>query len=935
MARISLYTTGLLDRLFPFISWMKTYRKGDTIPDLEAGLVGAILILPQSIALASLAGMPPEFGIYTSIFPVIIASIWGASWHTLSGPNTAVCVVIAYSVAPFASIGNDIYIGYVLALTLMVGVIQLLLGLMRLGAVLDFISHTVISAIVFAVALIIIVSASSSFLGVLGNADESFFVRLYQTLHDLPSANLYSLSVGLVTVATGFIAKRWWKRFALIIAVLVGSLFGTLLNIIYGSASTELVLVGNLSMQLLPLSFPSFEIESLYVLKELSSAAFAIAFLGLMQTIVISRSIANKSGQVIETNREVIGQGLSNLVAPFLSSFAGSGSFNRSAAHFDAGAKTPMAAVYASFILLIAVVLGSQVISYIPEATIAGALILVGYGLINTSEIRQIFLSRQESVVFSITFLSSLVLGLNSGVFVGFILSLVLYLWYASAPNVVLEEHTARDGRSVSVCIIDGNLFFGSSRHVERILRQLGDPQSESIILIRTDHMTYLDVAGATMLTGEVKRRRECGDDLFIYVTRNNVVEALRQSGCLDVLGDDHLIYKNSDHEMKNLLYPQQKSSFIGSNRITLDSSSEKPQLASINHLKTALRSIGLLAPLSPDQLEELISASGFRQAEAGEIIQTADKSMDEYIILLEGTLEIQREVYTGNEQGENMRWILQPKEQGFAFLDPANNTQIKATSAAIYFLLDVDKIDTLTGWNEQFADEIEQDSVLKHRINLIRRVSLFHKIPFEKFREAFARMHEQKVEAGDTIFEQGQKGDSFYLIESGNCEVIVTDAFTHEASVVNRLSAGDAFGQDALIQDSYRSATIKMTTPGNLLVLYKKDFNDLLHSEMIREIDTEQAQQFIQSGEAKWLDCRYDMEHKKSHLSGATLIPLNNLRHELHRLDQNQTYIVYCRNGRRSRLATYLLTEHGIDAMSLKGGISQWPFEIDVISVN
>ena len=146
------FRTLLSSTLLPFLQWLPAIKAATVRPDMEAGVIGAILILPQAIALATLAGMPPEYGIYTSIFPVIFASLWGSSWHTLSGPNTAVCVLIAWAVAPFASVGNEYYIGYVLALTLMVGVIQLAHGLFRLGAMLDFISQTVLSAIVLAVA---------------------------------------------------------------------------------------------------------------------------------------------------------------------------------------------------------------------------------------------------------------------------------------------------------------------------------------------------------------------------------------------------------------------------------------------------------------------------------------------------------------------------------------------------------------------------------------------------------------------------------------------------------------------------------------------------------------------------------------------------------------------------------------------------------------
>lgn len=930
MTNLNLSSVNLL-RWFPFLEWIDKLDKKTTRPDLEAGIIGAILILPQAIALATLAGMPPEYGIYASIFPVIIASLWGSSWHTLSGPNTAVCVLIAFSVSPFASVGNDVYIGYVLALTLMVGVIQFMLGIAKLGAILDFISHTVISAIVLAVALIIILSAASSFLGLLSNAYEPFFIRLYQVFNDIPRANGYAVMVGAATVISGLVARRYWKRYSLVIAVVVGTLMSACLNLLLGSANTELEQVGYLSLSLLPFSLPSFNMESLYVLKELVSSAFAIAFLGLMQTVVISRSIANKSGQQIDTNQEIISQGLANMVAPFFSSFAGSGSFNRSAAHYDAGAKTPMAAVYASLILALLVLIASNLIAYIPSATIAGALILVGYGLIDLKELKQIMQSRQEMVIFSLTFTSSLLFGLNSGVFTGLFLSLILYLWYASTPNVVLEEHTSRDGRPVSVVIIDGNLFFGSVRHVERCLRRLGDPTDSSIILLRTDHLTYLDVPGAVMLGAEVKRRRENGDDVYIYVTRKGVVDILRNAGCLDIIGEDHLIYKDLDHEMKYLLSPVQNSNSTKTQRknLAMEHGSEEETMQA---LVKRLRSTRLLGPLTTEQLTSLVEESGIKEAKPGEIINAHDEPMHGHIILVDGELEAQRIWSSPGEHDKSYTWILKPNdvEGGFAFLGAANRIRARAISDIKYVQIDADKIDEIIGWDEQFSEDLKNDPELKHRMNLIKNVSVFYKIPLENIKQAFKRMRKQEVKAGETILEQGEKGESFYIIENGLCDVIQTDPFTDETECINKLAAGDAFGEEALIQDGYRNATITMTTPGTLLVLDKKDFDSLLRAEIVDEITAEDALKMVNDNKAKWVDCRYDMEYEESRIPGAPLVSLGSLREDVHQLDHDTTYIVYCRSGRRSRAAAYLLKERDIEALSLEGGIKNWPYEID-----
>ncbi len=921
--------TMTLYRLLPFLQWLPAVKKNSFRPDMEAGVIGAILILPQAIALATLAGMPPEYGIYASIFPVIIASLWGSSWHTLSGPNTAVCVLIAYSVAPFASIGNEYYIGFVLALTLMVGVIQFVLGLLKLGAVLDFISHTVISAIVLAVALIIIVSAGSAFLGVLSNLDEPFFIKLYQLVHDIPRANIYAVITGGMTVLTGLVARKYFKRYSLVIAVLAGLLVAQLLNMVYGPATTQIELIGYLSISLLPLSVPTFDLESLYVIKELLVSAFAIAFLGLMQTVVISRSLAEKSGQIINTNQEIISQGLSNMVASFLSSFAGSGSFNRSAAHYDAGARTPMAALYASIFLALIVFSGSRLIAYIPMAAVAGTLILVGYGLIDLSGVRKILRTRQEKLIFLCTLIIALALGLNSGVFTGLLLSLLVYLWYASTPNMVIEKHTARDGRPVTVFTIDGNLFFGSVRHVERAMAKLGEEDDSNILLLRTDHITYIDVPGVALISAEVKKRQEKDDEVFIYVTRSNVMDVLEKSGCLDEFGEEHIIRQDLDHPMKELLYPARMAETDSmKKKYSFKAGEDKIMEA----LAKRLRSTRLLGPLSKDQLLSLLEQKGVSTAQAGDIIIQETEEMHDHLILVEGELEAQRTWSVPGKNDKSYTWNLKPADVdgGFAFMGAANRIRARAISDIKYVSINANSIDELLGWSQQFSDDIEKDPELKHRMSLVKQVSIFHEVPLENVKTAFERMYPKDVQAGETVITEGEEGDCYYLVDSGEAEVMRTDPFTGETSCVSKLGPGDAFGEEALLQNAYRNATITMTTPGKLLVLDKKDFDELLTPGLVEEVTPEQAAEMVNSGEAKWLDCRYDMEYEESRIPGAPLIPLDRLRWDVHTLDPDQTYIVYCRSGRRSKAGAFLLRERNFNALSMSGGIKGWPYEID-----
>lgn len=919
--------------LFPFLGWLGGLRREDLRPDLEAGLISAILILPQSIALAVLAGMPPEYGIYTSIVPVVVASLWGSSVHTLSGPNTAVCVLIAASVAPFASIGTADYIGLVLALTLMVGIIELLVGVLRIGNVLDFISQTVISGIVLAVGLVIIVSALPAFLGVLSNLYEPFFARVWQVPYELGRANPHALAVGVATVASGLLFKRIWRRYALVLAVLAGALFSHALNSWYGPAHTGIELLGRLSLDLLPLSAPAFSLESMQLLGGLINSALAIAFLGLMQTIVISRSLAMKSGQSIDPNQEIVGQGLSNIVATFFSSFASSGSFNRSAAHYDAGARTPMAAVYASLILALVVLVGAPLLVYLPMPAVAGALILVGLGLIDLKEVRRLLKARQETAIFLVTFVSALGLGLNSGVFAGVLMSLFVYLWFASKPKLHASRHFAQDGRVAHVVTIDGNLFFGSVNYVERRLDELVDQnEKNTLLLLRTDHLTYIDMPGVAMLSALARRCRERGSELYLYLTRDGVAELIEESGLMEAMGRDRLIHRDLDHPMKQVFMPysavvkpdKAPTGAAGGMRKVPGCILQQPgdalldEQAPLLHAASDWLRAGPLFPGVPgEQMFALLRGQRLRVTPAGSTLVRQGEKFGDYLILFSGELEILR----GKAGSETVNRQLLTPEQGAGILMPVSGNRewiaVQALSEARYLVLDGDAVEQAVGHIDRIWEQPDSHAE--------RRGDAFQHLPADARKAAFARMQRRQAVAGETIMRQGDPGDAFYLIETGEAEVMRTDPFTQQTHLLAQIGPGQSFGEDALLQDVNRNATVRMVSEGVLQVLTRPDFKQWVVPILVNEIGADEARERVARGHAVWLDCRFEMEYLHGHLPGALHLPLDLMRKRLDQLDADVCHIVYCRSGQRSAAATYMLRSTGFEAFSLRGGISDW----------
>jgi len=352
--------------------------------------------------------------------------------------------------------------------------------------------------------------------------------------------------------------------------------------------------------------------------------------------------------------------------------------------------------------------------------------------------------------------------------------------------------------------------------------------------------------------------------------------------------------------------------------------------------LAKKLRSSRLLGQLSTTQISSLLESCGILKAEPGEIIQRESEQSHNHLILLKGELEIQRtwQVPGGNDRSYTR--TLKPLEDNqFSFLCAMNGTRVRALNEAEYLLINADQVDELIGWSRHFTEEFTQDPELRRRMSLVKHVGIFYEVPLEYVKDAFRCMKIKSFNPGDVVVREGELGDCYYIIDSGEAEVYRTDPFSGETSKVDDIGSGDAFGEESLLQNAYRNATIIMKTPGQLLVLEKSDFDLLLKPHIIEEISAMKAQALIKSGQAKLIDCRYEMEYEESRIPGAPLYPLDQFRKLIHNLDPDSTYVVYCRSGRRSKAAAFLLRERNIIAFSLIGGIRDWPYEIDHTPLN
>jgi len=517
--------------------------------DLLAGLTGALIVLPQGVAFATIAGMPPEYGLYAAMLPAIIAALFGSSWHLVSGPTTAISIAVFAAISPLAEPGSPQFISMVLTLTFLTGLFQLILGMARMGVLVNFISHTVVIGFTAGAALLIAFSQVKNFFGIDIVRGAPFYIVIEQLFAQFGKINPYVTFIGGITLASGIAAKRFIPKLPyMIVAMVIGSVAAFIVNLEIGVETTLIKTVGALPTNLPPFVIPDFSYATIH---KVLFPALIVTMLALTEAVSISRAIAVKSEQRVSGNQEFIGQGLSNLVGSFFSSYASCGSFNRSGVNYSAGAQTPLATVYASVFLLLILLLVAPLASYLPTAAMAGILFLVAWGLIDFHHIFAIVrTSRAETVTLFVTLIGTLI-DLEKGIFFGIMLSLALYLYRVSRPSIepsvpakdegayhFIDAHGHDECPQFRIVRLNGSIFFGAVDYVRSGLLQIDEnnPRQRTVMIVASG-IGFVDVAGAEMLAQEARRRRKMGGGLYFYRCKDSIYKFLRKADKLDDIG--------------------------------------------------------------------------------------------------------------------------------------------------------------------------------------------------------------------------------------------------------------------------------------------------------------------------------------------------------------------------------------------------------------
>lgn len=546
-----------LMRILPPGRWLDRVNRLSLRDDFMAGLTGAVVVLPQGVAFATIAGMPPAYGLYAAMIPAIIAAIFGSSWHLVSGPTTAASIVLFSVLSAHAEPGSAQYVQLALTLTFMVGVVQLAMGLGRLGTLVNFISHSVVIGFTSGAAILIAANQLKHFFGIAIPRGSSFLETLHHLVTRLNEIDPHVLMVSSATLAIGIAVRRFWPRVPyMIVAMLGGSVLAWVLTH-FGGAST-IGTVGALPASLPPLSAPDLSFDTL---RELAPGVVAVTLLALTEAVSIARALAVRSGQTIDGNQEFIGQGLSNIVGSFFSGYVATGSFNRSGLNYEAGAKTPMSSIMSGFLLMAIVLLVAPLAAFLPNAAMAGILFLVAWGLIDFHHIFQIIrTSRAEAAILLATFFSTLFLELETAITLGVMLSLGIYMSRTSRPNLLVRVPDPQSPKrkftdagvlpecpQVRFVRLDGSLFFAAVSYVqEKLAKALGTSKQKHLAVVATG-INFIDIAGAEFLVTEARKRRLQGGGLYFIRAKDVVTDLLQRGGYMADLGAENFFPSKTD----------------------------------------------------------------------------------------------------------------------------------------------------------------------------------------------------------------------------------------------------------------------------------------------------------------------------------------------------------------------------------------------------
>lgn len=569
---------SFLQRYIPLLRWLPAYRRADLPRDLIAGVITAIVLVPQSMAYAQLAGLPPQIGLYATILPIAVYAVLGTSGQLSVGPAAITSLAVLAGVGAFAAPGTPRYLELVLALTLMVGVIKVVLGIFRLGVVLNFVSAPVLSGFMSAAAIVIMVSQLKHLLG-FNVAGKAVYEQLYDAAAHIGKTNPATLAIALVTILILLMFKRGPVQALLEklgapprLRALAGSLslfavlvLGTVLTAVFRlDVNAGVKTVGEIPTGLPPLALPNFSLADAGMLVP---TAMTIVFIGVVESVSIAKALASKHRQRIDPDQELIALGAANLAASFSSAYPVAGGLARSVVNNEAGAKTGLASLVTATMMAATLVFLTPLFYYLPQAVLASIVVVAVSGLLDLGEARRLYrLQRSDFLTWLATFIVTLAVNIEAGILTGVALSLLLFLWRTSRPRVVeigripgthiflnVAHHDTETSETVVALRVDESLYFANARYLEdRVLEVVAARPAVRHLVLNCSAINSVDTTAIEALHALHEELRDAGVELHLASLKKWVLTRLEKAGFVAAIGRDH-IHRSMDEALRAL----------------------------------------------------------------------------------------------------------------------------------------------------------------------------------------------------------------------------------------------------------------------------------------------------------------------------------------------------------------------------------------------
>lgn len=547
-------STASIQKWVPILQWLPSYEKTNLRGDLSAGMTVAVMLIPQGMAYAVLAGLPPVYGLYASILPLLLYSIFGTSRQLAVGPVAMVSLIIFAGISEFAQPGTERFIQLAILATLGVGIVQTLMGTLKMGFLVNFLSHPVLSGFTSAAAIIIGASQLKNLFGLQMPGSMPVLDTITTAIVSLPGANISTALIGIGSVALIIGLKKWKKSFP---SALVVVLIGTALVAWLDLDQNGVAIVGDIPRGFPAFTSPDFNLQDVL---SLMPVILVISLVGYMESIAIAKSIANRRQYKIDSNQELIGLGMANVGGAFFQSFPVTGGLSRTAVNDQAGAETPLAAIISAGLVALTVAFLTPLFYYLPQAVLAAIIIVAVSSLFDLHAMKVLWKTdRRDLVLLMVTFIATLSLGIETGIAIGVVLSLVIVIYNSTKPHSAelgqlvdtenyrnldrYPEALKRD--DIIVFRYDSPLYFASSNYFLDRVQELVQTRNTApkLFIFDAASVNFIDSTGMHSLEELLKFLEKKGIGFAIAGVIGPVRDKLKQSGLMTHIGMDNFFF--------------------------------------------------------------------------------------------------------------------------------------------------------------------------------------------------------------------------------------------------------------------------------------------------------------------------------------------------------------------------------------------------------